>query len=418
MRYARKEHWKDEAIELGYGFLPTKQPKEPSFDRSGYQTDLDDARRVYRDEGRRSRPRRDSDRPPHSNTGGKLTEPNTGPRISIDWLRMSGPRSQRHEALNLLQAYLGSATYGKGRHFLNAGYRFGAGGVYFDADEELRYDHCIVDLPATLCAEFTIDQLRNAMTELLMLGFKITRVDVALDIFTMSDLIDNVYQSCMNGELCRARRFEPKYEQSGASVTAHGCNIGRRGKDGSGRYLRVYDKGLETKQSEQGTWIRWEAELSDGPGQDFAMSFVKNADYVQTAIEFALGVCDFRENTGDDHIDRRPRSAWYQALLDEIEPARTVKERVQSTVYTFKKWMETAVLPRLKTLAAASGKTLGSVTDQLFEEVHPDPEHLEDQKVRTLCLELGVDPSDAMHRLGNARLVLLTASPVGARGAY
>ena len=412
MRYAPKQHFADEAIDLGYGFLPNKQPKHPSFDLSGHQYDLDDARRITRDEERRRRPRPES---PDSKTGGKLATPSERPSLSIDWLRMSGPRSQRHEALSLLSEYLGSATSGKGRHFLNSGFRFGNAGIYFDSDDDLRQDHCLVDIPGEGCSEFTFEQIREVMHELLLLGFKITRVDVALDLFTKSDLIDNVYNSCMSGELCRARRFKPQYEQSGAVVTAHGCNIGRRGKDGSGRYLRVYDKGLETQEEPQGTWVRWEAELSDEPGQEFALQFVQTADYTKVALQHALGVCDFREVTGDHHIDRRPRCAWFQELLEEIRPTRVVKDRPKSTLHSWKRWMQTAVLPRMYTIAEATGNTVETFVAKVFGEQEPDPELLEDDKARALCIELDVRPSHALERIGNRRLILATSEYVHRR---
>jgi len=315
----------------------------------------------------------------------------------------------RHEAVKLLAQYYGNPTYGTGRYFLNAGYRFGSAAVYFDHEEEQRKDHSVVDLPGAAMSEISMSDAVDLLGDLLRLGFKATRLDIAVDLYCAPSLIEKVTQSCMNGELCRAKKFRPQHVQSGKDVTGYGCNIGDRGKMGSGRYLRVYDKGLETKEREQGHWVRWEAELSSEPANEACKALALNDDAVAVGIAHAFGVCDFRENTGSQHIDRRPRCKWFQDLLKQVEPERVVQSRTKSTVHSFKRWMQTAVLPKLETLSAATGNRMDQLLAILFDECMPDPEHLEDPKVRALCIETGTDPSVALQRLGNRRLVMLTA---------
>ncbi|PCI11495.1 hypothetical protein COB72_00825 [bacterium] len=408
MRSSKQMQSGDEYMEAGLGFTLVNRKKNPSLDLSGQQMDLDDARRVREDEERRSRSHL-HDLPPHSNTGGKLTKSDTGYEICIDWIRMSGPRQMRHAAVDLLSTYYGSATYGKGRHFLNSGYRFGNAGVYFDADDQQVRDHAVVDLPGEAMSEVTMSQSVEILDGLFKLGFKMCRLDIAIDMYDKPDLIDMVTQSCLNGELCRARRFEPKYMQNGKQKVGHGCNVGVRGKNGSGRYLRVYDKNLQTKEGPAGGWTRWEAELSDDCAQEAAMQMVQASDLISVALSHAFGVCDFRIDTGSEHVSRRPRVEWFEELIGEICPSRVVQTRAKSTLHSFKRWMQTAVVPKLETLSAATGHSMGGLMSVLFGEFEPDPNHLEDHKIRALCIEAGADPSEALRRLGSRRLVLITA---------
>lgn len=409
MQIKNNTTWKDPYIEAGIGFTPiNRKGQVPAFDLSGHQMDLDDSRRVERDAERRSR-QRHAPCPLHSNTGGKLTSDQAKHEVCLDWIRMSGPREMRHNAVEILSAYYGSATYGKGRYFLSNGYRFGNAGVYFDADEGTPRDHAVVDLPGEAMGEVSMLQAVKILESLFKIGFKMCRLDIAIDLYEHSGLINQVTESCLAGELCRSRKFEPKHTQSGKEITGHGCNVGVRGKDGSGRFLRVYDKSLQTKTGSAGDWVRWEAELADDCAQQAAMQIVEENDIVSVSISHAFGVCDFREVTGSAHVSRRPRCQWFEELLGEIQPTRVVQSRSKSTLHSFKRWMQTAVVPKLETLSAATGCRMDQLIDTLFGEFEPDPEHLEDHKVRALCIEAGSDPSEAMHRLGNRRLVLITA---------
>ncbi len=315
----------------------------------------------------------------------------------------------RHEAVKLLSGYYGNPTFGTGRYFLNAGYRYGAAAVYFDHEEDQGKDYCVVDLPGSAMSEIEMSQAVEIIESLFRLGFKAKRLDLAVDIYCAPNLIEKVTQSCHEGELCRARKFRPIHVQSGKELTGHGCNIGDRGKMGSGRYLRVYDKGLETKEREQGGWVRWEAELYAEPAQEAAFALVESDQIMAVALGHAFGVCDFRECTGDQHLERRPRCKWFVDLLKQINTRRVVQARTKSTIHSMKRWMQTAVLPKLETLSAATGNRMDVLLSILFDECVPDPEHLEDPKVRALCLEAGTRPDEAMQRMNHRRLVMMTA---------
>ena len=384
---------------------PEKPYDGPTFDRSGHQVTIREHRENEADAERRSRPRRPS--PPASNTGGKLTDPSTSHEVSLDWLRMSGPTAMRHEAVRLLAGYLGNPTFGNGRFFLSHGYHFGSAAVFFDHDVDDGKDHCVVNMPGSAMGELTMQDAVQLIESLLRIGFKATRLDIAVDLYETPDLIEKVTRSCMNDELCRARKFRPMHVQSGRELKGLGCNIGDRGKLGSGRYLRVYDKGLETQERAVGKWIRWEVELSNGPSNDACLALCDADCITVCALAFAFGACDFRVNTGSKHLNRRPRCKWFDDLIKQVEPTRCVQTRTKSTLHSMKRWMQTAVLPKLETLSAATGNRMDVLLSILFDECTPDPEHLEDPKVRALCIETGTDPAKAMERLENRRLVMV-----------
>ena len=102
------------------------------------------------------------------------------------------------------------------------------------------------------------------MHDLEALGVKCTRIDLAADDFTRKRLVmDVIHQAATAGHVVGFRCYDPrrplKNMQTGqlAGDTAY---FGKRGNHGSGRYVRFYDKGLESNGEVDS--IRYEVELS------------------------------------------------------------------------------------------------------------------------------------------------------------
>lgn len=314
--------------------------------------------------------------------------------VSIDWLRMSGPRSQVWEVIRDLEKRFGPSEEGAGRFFLNTGHRWAEGGVFYDMDKTFNKRHCVVELPGKMIGELEHAEVRQLMYDLAAMGFKTTRVDIALDFYDRPKLINTVKDSCLRGELCRSKTFQHIEQRNTKGLTGHGINIGKRGKMGSGRYLRIYDKGLEQQTMDPGDWIRWEVELSDDCSQQFALQYITQDETIETCISHALWVVEFRENTGSAMLSRRPLAEWFKEITQEVRPERVRAIRSKSTVESYTRWVRVAVVPKLETIAAASRSTLGGVIRHIAGVIDPDVDHLQCPKVRTVALSMGADPQE------------------------
>lgn len=319
--------------------------------------------------------------------------------VSIDWLRMSGPRSQVWEAKRMLETYFGPTEEGAGRFFLNTGHHWAEGGVFLDMDKTLNKRHCLVELPGKMLGELEHYDIRQIMHNLASMGFKTTRVDIALDFYNRPNLIDTINQSCLRGELCRSKTFQYIEQRNQDGLTGNGINIGKRGKMGSGRYLRVYDKGLETKTLDAGDWIRWEVELSDDCSQQFVLQYITQDNTIETCISHALWVVEFREKTGAAMLSRRPLAEWFKEITQEVRPERVRAIRTKSTVESYTRWIKTAVAPKLETIAAATRTSVAGVMRHLAGKVDPQLEHLQCPKVRTVSVSMGADPQEMYERV-------------------
>jgi len=319
--------------------------------------------------------------------GAKSQDPHT--EVSIDWLRMSGSRQMVEQALLITEEHFGYTKPDRGNYLLDSGYRWATGGIYLDTKKSQPAQHCVVDLPATILQEIEPQTLRQIIYDLHMIGFKTTRVDIACDYYDQPDLLNNVYDSCESGELCRSRTFQHIQTKNGRACTGRTVSIGKRGKNGSGRFVRVYDKGLETETHEQNFWIRWETELADDCATQFTTEYCQAADPLQFAHEHALWAIEFREYNGSRELERRPLVEWFQELVEGTTRRRLTATRTKSTVATYADWMRTSVLPKLKTITAITGTPLVGVIDHICGEVGPRADHTQCVKVRTICKSLG-----------------------------
>lgn len=283
----------------------------------------------------------------------------------IDWLRFSLPASQLDTVVDLLTDVIGQSPERKGGLFFHV-HRYDWSNVVRVCFTESA-DSCIVDVSGSGLA--LIEQGMSAedfARWCMSLGGRATRLDLAVDFKGGEEprwLIDRLYRSCSSGELVGARRYHLDRRESVTDGVVGDCVcIGTRGSDGSGRYVRVYDKGLETKSSDRGTWVRFEAEYSGDVAAQTAIEVfgpddLPHADWVTRSLSHVFGAFDLRAVTGRREIKLRPRVSWWAALIESTTPVRVVAKRVASTAASWARWMSTAVVGQVLALAQAARAT-------------------------------------------------------------
>jgi hypothetical protein len=216
-------------------------------------------------------------------------------------------------------------------------------------------------------------------------GRKCTRIDLRLDWRSSAGvgLVDDVLASCERGELCRARSYRTVMDK-----TADGAYRGRTvylGSRSSQRMVRVYDKGLETGEESQGCWERWEVEFKEEAAQEVAKRlfpaagrFAEQTGQPRIVKQLALGAVDFRmPKAGETALERRPRAAWWDRLLDGLEVVRAPVRRQQSCLESYKGWGMSTWGRKVRQMAEQTGQTMGQVMESLdFDQAKPvrDPD--------------------------------------------
>lgn len=273
--------------------------------------------------------------------------------VHIDWLTLSIPNAYLHEFERWCFERFGQHKNGKGLKFRVSSLKFAenAAAIYYDPPTmQDRNETFILDISGAGCSLIGDEDL----VDLAMHAYKncrahFTRLDIAVDMRGgVSQLIEQIGESCMREENCRFKCHEPKLKYAGKKLTSHGYLLGKRGKEGSGRSVCVYDKGLEQRTMPIGEWVRWEARYANECADQAFLVYAQSND--EQRIILALDAVEFREVVpGETHVDRRPFCKWWADLRGTIRPPYIIrKPRYASTPTGFVQWTGTQVIPVLE----------------------------------------------------------------------
>ena len=302
--------------------------------------------------------------PPHGNTGGKPSGVSYKDRtIALHWLRVVQPAKQRTAIRERLEATFGVPNQVRGRWFYEHGLQFSNGTLLMwgsvtnpDIDADATDSTCVVDVPGGALDDMEPTE-RIVLCRALSIGGKVTRLDVAVDALHPDrvGLIDTMLQSCRSGQLCGSKVWEPRERHKAGTIEAKGLCIGRRGKDGSGRYVRVYDKGLESECGDIGTWERFEVEFSGDCAAEVGRDLLQgNDDWEPRAWSRVHGAISFREVNDQTNLDRRPIVEWWSEWCAGATPVSTIYRRLDTTLETHISWLREMVLPTTARLAKSA----------------------------------------------------------------
>ncbi len=276
-------------------------------------------------------------------------------------------------------------------HYAN-GRRFACGALQlWDADGAGR-EH------AGVCVELkgvTIEQLGQVGAWSLWAwaarhGGRCTRIDVAVDFRGRPGLLDSVKRSCERCQLRGLRRWNPIEPRTAAGERiGYTIELGRRGKDGSGKFLRFYDKGLQTGEAPAGAWERCEAEFCGDAANMVAQDWFERcddlllehdgderrmlADVSPWLAARVFGVVDFRQ---PGRLDRSKRVGWWARFLSGVSVVPTIVKRQVARLDGVRAHVKRSLGPMIVAMADASKQTVGQVFSELLgdpAEIRPAP---------------------------------------------
>lgn len=301
--------------------------------------------------------------------------------VGLDWIRLTGPMASASRCFDVLTKIYGEKIERRnGRHFYERGTYWPSGAALLEGHKS-QTAAILVELPGSALSVLTAFDRVKLLHDLSWQGMRATRIDVAVDFIGGEvDVITCTRSACYAGELCQAKRWEPHDGFSGGLRDKYGVSMGSRGKSGSGRYVRVYDKGLETGEHPEGRWHRWEAEFTGDCAVEVQHQltahvqqladggFTIASGWEQTAAGVAFGAVDFREVNGQTSYARRPRSSWWDQFVGTVKRIVVKAMPKASRLITYARWMRYQVLPSLK----AMGDSVGLPWSQIAEMVAGD----------------------------------------------
>lgn len=295
--------------------------------------------------------------------------------VGIDWISLTGPKEELNTVASMVASHFGPGIPGPGNKYRRGGSYVYADGVKILFDDEWKSNPCLsIDIPGQALSRMEGEDAVQLLGALLR-GRQCTRLDTYIDFISVDagkiELIDRIIVSCSAKELTGAKVWAPIRKYNQLDLVGNGVTMGERGKKGSGRFVCLYDKGLQSKTMPKDSWIRWETRFSGGLAEAAAHMVLDAEDWVTTLAQITYGAVDFRENNGSREIARRPRMKWFDELLNGIEPVRMRATNLCTSFANWTTWLCSSAVPTLKAMAISTGSSLEEVLRNLADHVKP-----------------------------------------------
>lgn len=312
--------------------------------------------------------------------GGGLVErvPETGVHPGIDWLRVKlddpagGDEAAAEFARALLADWWGDVPErAPGLFSYRGGWRYACGVRVMVGHDD---GSVLVDIPGSALSDLSPDERVRLLRAFLACGYRPTRIDVAHD-FVRQGL--RIVERCWEDRaaVCHTRNVNRVVGFSlSAGVVGQTVYLGKRGRNGSGRYGRAYDKGLESGASRTlGEWERFEVEFVGDCAVKVAQVLARSDDWRADARRVAFGSFDFRAVSGgaSRSLARRPRLEGWARVVAVAETLLVRATRRYSSLPGLASWVRVSVAPILERLAVAAGVGLVEVFRDLAGDVEP-----------------------------------------------
>lgn len=240
-----------------------------------------------------------------------------------------------------------------------------ASGIYLGVSNWFRDDsdpsqHFMVNLPGSVLSRLDPLEQYTLFSVLYSEGMNCSRLDIKVDDYGKEVTLEKVYEAAKAGNFTGFRKWEPYYGPRQRGDLHEGPStiyFGSRGKSGSGRFLRIYDKAKQSGGEVDATRI--ELELSGDKSRE-AFESVVNAGFElfkDVAVGYLKSSISFIERVSS-HVSRCLVLSWWDSLFSNYAAISFSPKTVVKTYQKSLDWLKTQVAPTfamvLESLAAVS----------------------------------------------------------------
>jgi hypothetical protein len=289
--------------------------------------------------------------------------------VGIDWLSLTLP----DDAFPLLRSAVAEVDSlevhtERGRLGFKESHRFTSGVTLQTGHKSERM---MLNIPGGACTYLGTDDVVRLASRALAYGGEqtsFTRVDIRRDMRGDGiTLVRDILDACRRGELRHAREYKyfPARSADGNQLLGQGVYLG---SSKSPRFVRCYDKGLETGTGLLGTWLRFEGQFRN-EYSDRVMRDVVAAGglWIEPAFSHLCGIVDFVPGPRGSGANwsRLPRSPFWSAFIAGGPSVRAPSARRHPDVNKYIQWLHES-LPALQAAADELSITVGTALDRLL----------------------------------------------------
>jgi hypothetical protein len=250
-------------------------------------------------------------------------------RTGHDWLNVTFPREQLLEVRRIVSEFLGEAGQrdrGANTYRQSIAWETGCVLAWSDATDQLSARReAWLSMNGDSCDMVPPSRKLEMFQQLKLLGSKGTRVDARADCARDVLSMDWVHAAAEAGAVMGFRRYDPRRSRDmfTKELDEDQARFGSRGKNGSGRFVRVYDKGLESDGEIDA--IRLEVELSGDVAElwfDKLCACSDTAEFTRMLGSIITSSIGFFDKTGaHHHADRFEILPWWKRITDILGAA-------------------------------------------------------------------------------------------------
>ena len=290
--------------------------------------------------------------PPAGNTGGNQTQTQkqTGYGVKLDYLRGILPRPLVDPLLTLFEP-----IYGKGQRADRgvSGYTsrvdLPTPGMFIAWSDDR--SEALLNVPGKALDHLGASGVLDLLHVLRDLEFRPSRLDVAFDDFEGLIPLADVHAAGQAGNMLGFRKYRAQREFTGGQLTGDTAYFGSRGENGSGKFVRFYDKTMQTAGESAGVehhHTRYEVEFTGEIARDLFADLTAAADLdtltgcMAQALGGAITFAD-RQGQRNGNTARFERFPWWVKLLDILGAVKYRVERHKTTIEDQFHWLKKQV---------------------------------------------------------------------------
>ena len=241
--------------------------------------------------------------------------------VGVHWLRISFLRQYLKRVRHYCDIYFGeSVENDRNYNSFDARYSW-PNGVTLSYDSSVErsdlkhHGYVSLDVPGLVLDGMELESLRMFFFGLRKYAPRASRIDFYFDDFERLVTPSKLRKIIEKNDFLGFRK--------GGNITSHKsgrlihdeADFGARGKSGSGKYGRVYDKALESDGSKN--CIRWEFEYTKeraAKAFDLLSQMGSDESFVQLCGELVVGAIGFVKRTGEKNIARLKRYRFWERI--------------------------------------------------------------------------------------------------------
>lgn len=294
--------------------------------------------------------------------------------VSVDWLGGSFPLDNLSDVKVLVEQVTRAVfpdEYSGSRFYAQVHVNI-AGAVL---QTHPRADHttrCGLQLSGKVLSKIEpVDQL-FLMKELFGYGFNCTRIDICIDDYTKTITPERVKEA-VDSRNQTGFSLAPYTEWRSSGCVGQEMSktyyVGRRGRYGSGKLIRCYNKYLESKGEIDSN--RFEMEFTDAYSKNAFAKLIEfpTSSWSEVMVALMTGAVDFIDRSSSEIVGECSRLDWWAAIVDDVGRIRVSKPRKDKTIKKAIQWVERQVLPTLAMVIGYHFESTGVDVQELFWEM-------------------------------------------------